>query len=60
MKIRLTLTLNIQRGKPDTPQQQDSYNLWDVSGTRTERRPQWDYDNEPVRLGFQPNREDTR
>lgn len=56
MKIRLTMTLNIQRGKDNPPQQQDRYDLWDVSGADVARKPQWDYDDKPpVRLGFQPN-----
>ena len=52
------MTLNIDRGdhKPTPPQQQDRYDLWDVSGADVALKPEWDHDDKPpVRLGFQPN-----
>ena len=59
MRIRFTFTINIDRARrveyvsmPDGEPEDEGPPHVDVKDARIERRPQFDYDTQPVRVGF--------
>ena len=60
MKIKLSLTIHINRDQPQTEPESaesdtDGPRIWDMSNGHHERAAQHNHDPEPVRLGFQPH-----
>ena len=41
----------------EVSQEAEAPAIYDLSGARVERAPQFDFEREPVRLGFQPRKQ---
>ena len=60
MKIRFAFSFSVHRDEKavqEVSQEAEAPAIYDLSGAHVERAPQFDFDREPVRLGFQPIRQ---
>ena len=64
MKIRFAFSFSVHRDEKEAheavqevSQEAEAPAIYDLSGAHVERDPQFDFDREPVRLGFQPIRQ---
>ena len=64
MKIRFAFSFSVHRDEKaahevvqEVSQEAEAPAIYDLSGAHVERGPQFDFDREPVRLGFQPRKQ---
>ena len=60
MKIRFAFSFSVHRDEKEAhevSQEAEAPAIYDLSGAHVERATQFDFDREPVRIGFQPIRQ---